>query len=274
MTDQVLWEGRVGASWAQEWRRTDRSFNGLTDTILGAARAASFTRALDIGCGAGEISLALAREHTRAEITGIDVSKRLIDVARNRGVRLPNLQFATDDAAGWSPDAWQPDLLISRHGVMFFANPVDAFANLAAQAAEDARLIFSCFRSPSENPWAQRVRELLPADPSPVGDPYAAGPFAFADPAYVESTLARSGWTDVVIEPADFAYIAGAGENALDDAVSYFQRIGPAAAAAAELPDTDREAFAGRLRAFLRNYQDGELVAMKGAAWLVRARKG
>ena len=84
MTDKTEWQGRIGQTWAAEWRRTDRSFTGLTDVLLGQASARPFRRALDIGCGAGELSLALARGHAGAEVVGIDISAELIAVARER----------------------------------------------------------------------------------------------------------------------------------------------------------------------------------------------
>ena len=84
MTDRSDWEGRIGRKWADEWRRTDRSFAGLTEHLLRKARGGSLDRILDIGCGAGELSLALAREHPDSTVVGIDISEPLIAAARER----------------------------------------------------------------------------------------------------------------------------------------------------------------------------------------------
>lgn len=273
MTDISEWQGRVGRSWADEWRRTDRSFGNLTDRLLGRASARPIAHALDIGCGAGELSLALARGHTNARITGLDISPELVAIAQERSAHLSNVRFLQADAASWKGSGTPaPNLIVSRHGVMFFPDPQQAFSNLAKVAADDARLVFSCFRSRDDNPWAERIAGLLPVGMDQTGDPFAPGPFAFADRAYVEALLSDSGWLDISFEQVDFAYIAGAGEDPVADAAQFFQRIGPAARAAAQLSGDQREVFLGRLNRFLENQRDGSLVALPASAWIVTAR--
>src|SRR5690349_18313628 len=178
--DRSDWEGRVGRKWADEWRRTDRSFAGLTDRLLARASARPISRALDVGCGAGELSLALGRGHSEAEIIGLDISEDLVEAARERAAHLNNVMFFVADAATWRGSQFSPDLVVSRHGVMFFGDPVGAFTNLAKGAAPNARLVFSCFRDRSENPWAEQVAALLPEGTIPVEAPETPGPFAFA----------------------------------------------------------------------------------------------
>ncbi|MGN3973979.1 class I SAM-dependent methyltransferase [Tsuneonella sp. SYSU-LHT278] len=272
MTDRRDWEGRTGRKWAEEWRRTDRSFAEVTQRLLDNARRGPVTRALDVGCGAGELSLALAREHGDARILGIDVSRQLIEVARERGAHLPNARFDVADAATWRDREGSQDLVISRHGVMFFPDPVAAFAHLRAQAAPGARLLFSCFRERSENPWASRIAELLPPGKVQPTEPGAPGPFAFSERAYVEAILVGANWRDIAFEKVDYAYVAGVGGDPVGDALTYFLAIGPAAAAAAELDPDERRVFADRLEAFLAEYRDGSIVAMPAAAWVVSAR--
>lgn len=274
MTDRSDWEGRTGQKWAQEWRRTDRSFAEVTQRLLDAARRGPVRRVLDVGCGAGELSLALAREHAHAQILGIDVSESLIEVARQRGDRLRNAHFDLADAATWSAPDFAPDLVVSRHGVMFFPDPVSAFANLRAQAAPGARLVFSCFRDRRDNPWASRIADLLPAGTLAPPEPGAPGPFAFSDPAHVESILSAAAWREVSFTQVDYAYVAGAGGDPVGDALSYFLTIGPAAAAAAELEPEERSIFVDRLETFLIGHRDGSIVALPAAAWIVAARAG
>lgn len=271
MTDKNDWQGRVGASWADEYERTDRSFSVLTDRLLGLASSGGFSRALDIGCGAGELSLALGRGHPSAVIRGIDISERLIEAARRRGSRRGNVGFEIADAARWKPvtlDA-APDLLVSRHGVMFFEDPAGAFSHLRSIAAPSARFVFSCFRNRDENNWATEVSSLLPG--SPAASPDGPWPFALANREKTAGLLEQAGWEDVRLEPFDFPYIAGGGDNPVEDAVSYFLSIGPAARAAADLTPEARAGFTDDLRHLLGKHRDGGLVMLKAAAWLVSA---
>jgi SAM-dependent methyltransferase len=272
MTDRSDWEGRVGRKWAEEWKRTDRSFTGLTDRLLARASARPVAHALDIGCGAGEVSLALARGHPESSVIGLDISEPLVAVARERGAELANVSFLLADAADWRGSSFAPDLIVSRHGVMFFPDPVSAFANLARGAAPNARLVFSCFRARAENPWASRIAALLPEGALPETPSGGPGPFAFADRDHVEQILVAAGWSEVAFEPVDFAYVAGTGEDAVGDARSFFLSIGPAAAAAATLDVEAREAFVHRLDKYLSANAQGPIVALPGAAWIVSAR--
>ncbi|MFA9200048.1 MAG: class I SAM-dependent methyltransferase [Cypionkella sp.] len=273
MTDRPDWEGRTGRKWAEEWRRTDRAFAGLTDRLLGRASAQAIDRALDVGCGAGELTLALARGHPRGRIVGLDVSGELISVARERGAHLDNASFEVGDAAEWEAPAFSPDLIVSRHGVMFFDQPVHAFAHLARIAAPGGRLVFSCFRERADNPWASDVAALLPEGALGLADPHAPGPFAFADALRVEALLAEAGWAEMAFEAVDFAYVAGSGPDAVADAREFFLAIGPAAAAAAGLPPDERAAFNGRLQHFLAGRCEDGLIAFPASAWIVTASK-
>lgn len=272
MTDRSEWEGRVGRTWAAEWRRTDRSFAGLTDRLLGRAAARPVRAALDVGCGAGEVSLALARGHPDAVVVGIDVSEDLVSAAQGRAAHLGNVTFQVADAARWRRDDFAPDLIVSRHGVMFFGDPRAAFAHLADIAAPGGRLVFSCFRDRTENPWAAGIADLLPEGHVASAEPDAPGPFAFADRDRVESILREAGWDEVAFEAVDFAYVAGTGDDPVTDALSYFLSIGPAAAAAGRLEGQARDMFVSRLHRFLSAHDQGGLVALPAAAWIVSAR--
>ena len=273
MTDANEWLGRTGQSWAEQWRRTDRSFGPLTEHLLARTRGFAFNSVLDIGCGAGELSLALARGRHRITVTGIDLSPDLIEVARERAAHLANVVFEAADAAVWQPAGdFAPDLLVSRHGVMFFDDPVAAFAHLAALAAPGAGLMFSCFRERAENPFFTEAARLLP-NPEPPPPPGAPGPFAFADPSHMQSILEASGWARVEFEPFDFAMIAGGGEQPVADAVEYFSVIGPAARAASELSPEERARFLDRLRELARRNLHEGIVSLRAAVWIVTARK-
>lgn len=272
MTDKMEWQGPVGVSWARQWQRTDRSFTPLTERLVARIlECESAQRIADIGCGAGELSIKIADARPSARILGLDISADLIAAAAERGNSRPNLNFAVADASNWQDTAFAPDLYVSRHGVMFFDDPVAAFRNLAASASENAQLIFSCFRSPAENAWATRIAALLPSAPS--GDPHAPGPFAFADQERVKNILTEANWKDIAFEAVDFDYVAGDGEDPVADALDFFGHIGPAARAIRTLEGESRAAFMGSLRHLAETHLHDGAVRFSAAAWIVTARK-
>lgn len=250
--------------------QTDRAFTGLTQRLLERISARPGDAVIDIGCGAGEVSLAIARARPRARVIGLDVSADLIGVAQQRGANHTNAEFVLGDAALWHCDGFAPDLLVSRHGVMFFPEPLAAFTHLRDISASGASLVFSCFRNPRENSWASDMADLLGIPPP--ADPRAPGPFAFSDPQYVEPILTAAGWQGIDFEPVDFAYIAGMGADPVSDAASFFARIGPAATALRELSGDARDLAKARMTQWLEAHRDGDLVALGAAAWIVTAR--
>jgi SAM-dependent methyltransferase len=267
------WQTRIGDVWAAEWRRTDRSFTHLSPllnaAILAAAPAGGGT-VLDIGCGAGATSLAIATARPDLAVTGIDLSPALVTIAQ---ARVPHARFHVADAAH-DPIAVRPDLIVSRHGVMFFADPVAAFRRLRSLAQPGAPLVFSCFRDRAHNPWAgDLVAEVTGTPPLPAAS-YVPGPFGFADPALVADILARAGWSAAAPEPVDFAYVAGEGDDAIADAVSYFTRIGPLASTLAAIDPADRPRLIDRLAAALSHRHAGSCVQFPASAWIWRAEAG
>lgn len=273
MTNAADWQGAVGRNWAAEWRRTDRSFADLNAALVDriVARARPDARILDIGCGAGATSLALAKRLPQAGIVGIDLSESLVAaaVARNAEARV---RFEVSDATHWSRRDWQPDMLVSRHGVMFFDDPVAAFAHFVEVAAPGAQLVFSCFQARSTNEWASEIPALLPVPPAPV-PPFAPGPFAFADPDHVRALLAHAGWKDAEAEPVNFPFVAGAGKDPVADAMDFFSRIGPAAPLIRNLGEKERIVFFDQLSQLLCNRLVDGAVSLKAAAWIWSARK-
>ena len=261
MTDAFAWQGRVGDAWAEEWRRTDRSLADLSrhlDAAI-AASAPSDGRALDIGSGAGGTSLALAAARPSLAIQGVDLSAGLVAVATERAAAsgFTNARFALGDAA--APPGGPYHLAFSRHGVMFFDDPVAAFTAIRAAMAPGAPLVFSCFRAAAENGWAVALADALGQRVSPPGT--APGPFAFADPGHVAAILAAAGWHD-----------AGAGNDPVADALAFFRRIGPAARALADTPEADRPPMLAKLRAMLASRMCAKIVQFPAAAWIWSAR--
>ncbi|OWK32035.1 class I SAM-dependent methyltransferase [Sphingomonas mucosissima] len=274
MTTAPDWQTRVGDVWAAEWRRTDRSFAALSRQLDAAihALAPNAGRAVDLGCGAGATSLALAAARPELEILGVDLSAALVAVAQERAAErgLDNLRFV----AGMVPQALEPhsplDLAVSRHGVMFFDDPLAAFRGIAAALRPGAPLIFSCFRAAADNPWAsETIASLGGRLDSPAG--YAPGPFAFADRDMVHELLVDAGLARISIAPADYLYRAGEGADPAADAADFFRCIGPVSRTIAAASEADRPALLERLRVVLSQHVVGDAVEFPAAAWIVTA---
>ncbi|MBB5709166.1 class I SAM-dependent methyltransferase [Sphingomonas xinjiangensis] len=273
MTKAFDWTGRVGDVWAAEWQRTDRSLAGVGAALNAAILAAAPERgsAIDIGCGAGSTSLALAAIRPALSINGIDLSPALVGVARERGAGVANLQFDIADAQ--SLGGRRADLLFSRHGVMFFADPVAGFAALREAAAPGAALVFSCFRPRADNAWTRVVDAAVGNDPAPVTG-YAPGPYGLADPDFTRDVLRRAGWTRAAPHSVDFRYVAGAGADPVDDALSFLSRIGSAARTLADAAPERRAALCASLRNALTQHVRDGAVAFDAGAWIWTATAG
>lgn len=267
------WTGRTGDVWADEWRRTDRSFDGLSERLNAAilAAAPATGRAVDLGCGAGGTSISLAKARPDLAVTGLDISPALIAIAEKRGAGLDNLHFDVADTSALAPTA-DTDLFVSRHGVMFFADPVASFAAIRGAARPGGSLVFSCFRERAVNDWALLSDQLVGAAPPPSG--YLPGPFGFADQAFVTDLLTRNGWTNIAATAVDYHYVAGRGADPVADASDFFHRIGPVARTIAEQPADRRADLSARLRALLAEHASGDTVSFPAAAWIWTATNG
>jgi len=271
MTETLEWQGRVGEAWAEEWRRTDRTLAPVNEALVAGALRLAPARILDIGCGAGATSLALADALPDAAITGIDLSGALIGQARERAKGRPALRFETGDAASWRPAGGSFDLILSRHGVMFFNDAAAAFAHLRSLLAPGGGLLFSCFRARGENDWMSALHPVFARfAPAALDAPEPpTGPFAFADPARIDSLLRSAGFAAPAIAPLDFDFVVGAGEDAVADAVHYFGRIGPVARLLRDLGPEDRRRALDEVAGIAAARLSDGRIAFRAAAWIV-----
>src|SRR6185503_20850430 len=166
-------------------------------------------RIVDIGCGGGDTTLALAeRVQGHGFVLGVDVSRPLLQRATARAANTPEypVRFVEADAAGYAFERGSFDALFSRFGVMFFADPAAAFANLRRALKPGGRMAFVCWRSEGENPIMTvpltAAKKRIPVPPPPA-DPTAPGPFALADRARLERILQTAGFASIAITPHD-----------------------------------------------------------------------
>jgi SAM-dependent methyltransferase len=226
---------------------------------------------LDIGCGAGSTSGELARTRPDATIIACDISPTLVELASNRLAELDGVRVVHGNAEEVAGREGPFDLIFSRHGVMFFSDPVGAFRSFRSAAAPDARLTFSCFQAWGLNPWASELGEAAAGHPLPPPGREPSG-FAFAEPDYVRHILQVAGWRDAEALPTPFRYIAGEGEGAVDRALDYLAEIGPASRALLDLPEPERDAGLSRMRAVIERYCANNIVEFPAAAWIWSAK--
>ncbi|MGA9583190.1 MAG: class I SAM-dependent methyltransferase [Allosphingosinicella sp.] len=263
------WNDRAGRSWAELGDMLDRLLAPFVPLVLAEIEPIAGRRILDIGCGAGALTLAAAERGGHG--VGIDISAPLVEAARARADRLgaTSAIFVQGDAQTHPFGSERFDALISRFGIMFFADPVAAFGNLRSVIRPGGRLACLAWRSAAENPFmtaAERAAaDLLPQLPERVEG--APGQFGFADPARVRSILAESGWRDIGVHPLDVECRLTADELRL-----YARRMGPVAELLPALDAPSRTEVERRVdAAFLPFLRDGR-ARFSAACWMVTAR--
>ena len=270
------WSGDAGQRWAQWASRTDHALSDVTKLLLARIKAQPGEVILDVGCGAGELSLLLADQlGVEGRVYGVDISPPLLAEARARekqAVRAPHWIEADAQNAEWYR---QHDAIVSRFGVMFFEDPPAAFANLAKALKAGGRMVFACWQGPEVNPFfselgalARRIKTDLPP-----ADPQAPGPMSLADPARIRSLLESAGFADIEISDHPMQHHASHGPDALNQAIEYFMEIGPMAMVATQGTPTQQAEARVALREYLAGHQQGESVSMPGRIWCVRAVK-
>lgn len=272
-TDQIAyWNDVHGKTWTEMSDLLDQELVDLGLAAMAALNPQRGERIVDVGCGCGQTSLALAdRVGPDGAVTGVDISHPMLEEARRRAraAGVGQAQFVEADAQTYAFAPASLDAAFSRFGVMFFADPPAAFANIRKALKPGGRLAFVCWRPLAENAWmlvpmTAALRHLPPPAPPQPGAP---GPFAFADPERVRGILAKAGFADIAVEPLEMP-LGGFG---LEDALKMALRIGPLAALLRENPEAAPKAVDDIRAALAGRAKDGR-VWLEGAVWIVTAR--
>ena len=273
-SDQAAyWNGPAGRRWTDRQEMQDLVLAPVSAALLDRACVARGERVVDIGCGCGATAIELAeRVGPQGRVIGLDISAPMLERARERAPANLPLQLILADATVHPFEAGATDLLVSRFGVMFFADPVQSFANMRKALRLGGRMAFAAWREPRKNPWmivplqeaykhVPRLPEVAPDDP---------GPFAFASEDRVQRILKGAGFTGVAMEPVDLTVDLAAGRG-LEAAVNGALAIGPVSRALEGQAPEQMAAIASSIRAALAARQQGETVPLGASVWIATA---
>lgn len=266
--------GDDAAHWVGNQDRYDRMNAPFADMIIEAAGLRPGTDVLDVGCGCGTTTLAAARLIAPGQAVGLDLSGPMLARARAAAEAdgLGNVAFRQGDAQVHPLEPGRFGTVLSRFGVMFFADPVAAFANIRSAAQSAGQLVFVCWQPRSANQWllvpgAALAEHVPPAGPAPGDGP---GMFGLADPDRIRQVLAGAGWRDVKVTGRQASILLGGG-GSLDETVEFLRTsaIGRTALSGAG-PGTRARALAS-VRAALAPHAGDKGVHLNAAVWLVQA---
>lgn len=270
--DQVaLWNDASGRAWVELQPMLDRMLVPFEAPLIDAGFPGRGGRVLDVGCGFGATTLAMAKRlGASGSAVGVDISEPLLTAAKSRaaaeGVRTVTFVQADAQTHSFEPDTF--DAMISRFGVMFFDDPEAAFNNIRRAMRTGAKLAFVAWRSPAENPFmttAKRAAEPLLTN-MPTPDPTAPGQFAFADGDRVRRILQAGGWSDIDLQPLDVEGTAAESELPV-----YATRLGPVGLALREVDEAMRARVTEVVHAAFQPYIKNGVARFGMACWLVTA---
>lgn len=265
------WNGSAGCAWVEAQQMLDRTLQPFEDLLVAEVAGSGAQRVLDVGCGTGSTTRAVARlVGEQGAAVGIDISEQMIDAARMLAEQEhAAATFISADAQKHSFGAQKFDLIMSRFGVMFFEDSVQAFANLRSAAADGCNLRCIVWRSPAENPFmtaAERAAAPLLSNLQPRR-PDAPGQFGFADERRVRSILQESGWAEIDIRPIDVTCTLPEKEL-----IRYGTRFGPVGIALQQADAQTRAQVVAAVRAAFDPYVHGPEVRFTASCWMIGAR--
>ncbi|WP_439925738.1 class I SAM-dependent methyltransferase [Nitrobacter sp. JJSN] len=273
--DQIAyWNGPAGQRWVDRQQAQDEMLEPVSAILLDRARAVPGERVIDVGCGCGATTRAFAEKVGAAgRVLGADISAPMLQRARQVTPQGARAEFRLADASVYPFKPGWYDLIVSRFGVMFFAEPTASFANLRKALRPGGRLTFVCWREPRANPWLmtplQAAYNHVPKLPE-VG-PEDPGPFSFASEARVHRILGKAGFSDVAMEACDLTLDVAIG-NGLDAAVESALQLGPTSRALEGQPADIVAAVRRSIHEALAPFAKGQAVVLPASIWAVTAR--
>lgn len=269
------WAGEMGARWLASLDRFEGMIAPIGAALLARADYQPGERVLDLGCGGGATTLAIAeRVGPAGAALGLDVAPMLVERARQRAAGAGSTaRFVCADAATAKLDTPPFDRLFSRFGSMFFEAPVAAFQNLKAMLKPGARIDLAVWAAPRDNLWMMEVMGVVRRHVDiPPAVPRAPGPFAFEDLAYLEEILTSAGFTGMDVTAYEGLQPVGGPGASPTAAVDFVLASMAVGRVLDEAGSAIREAARADLIAlFAQRHVEGEGVMLGAKAWLVSA---
>ena len=270
------WAGEMGARWLASLDRFEGMIAPIGAALLAQADYKRGERVLDLGCGGGATTLAIAEAvGPDGAALGLDVAPMLVERARERAAAAGSTaRFVCSDAATATLDEPPFDRLFSRFGSMFFEAPVAAFANIKAMLKPDARIDLSVWANPRDNLWMMEVMGVVRQHVEvPPATPRAPGPFAFEDLAYLEEVLTGAGFSGMKVVAYEGRQPVGGPGASPQDAVDFVLSSMAVGRTLDEAGKDIRDAARSDLiELFNQRHVEGEGVMMGCKAWLVTAQ--
>ncbi|MFF3392713.1 class I SAM-dependent methyltransferase [Streptomyces sp. NPDC002669] len=273
-TEQAqAWNGYEGMYWARNQDRWDAVNAGFDQPLLTAAAIGGHDRVLDVGCGSGRTTRLAARRAVNGRALGIDLSGPMLERARASAERegLGNVAFEHADAQVHPFGPGTFDAAVSRYGVMFFADPTAAFANIGSALRPGGRLAFVCAADAVLNGWVRAMAALR--DHLPLGDfgaPGRPGMFSLADPDRIREVLSGAGFVRTALRRVE-AY-GDWGRNA-EEAAAFLLGTGPGRHLTGQVSEETRDRAREALEEHLRDHEENGSVRLLSTAWLVTATR-
>jgi SAM-dependent methyltransferase len=267
------WNGVEGTSWARNQDRYDRMLHPFHVALLDAASVARDAVVLDIGCGCGESTRDEARATPGGSAVGVDLSSQMLERARQLADEegLTNVSFEQADAQVHPFEPGTFDVVSSRFGCMFFADPDAAFANLARASRPGGRLALAAWQPLARNEWMVEIRTALAMGRElPTPQPGMPGPFGLSDPPMAAAVLERAGYTEIAFAEVRAPVVVG---SDADDAYGFASQLPPVLGLLQDLDQPARSEALGRLRdSLVAHHRDGG-VQFGAGAWLITATR-
>lgn len=277
--DQIAyWDGEAGQGWADRDKQMEQTLGPIGALAIEAACVQAGEHVLDVGCGCARTSFALLdKVGETGRVLGIDISGPMLATATLTASELPPalqkaIAFEKADASVYPFEQGSFDLAFSRFGVMFFADPAMAFANIRKALKPGGRLAFICWAPVPGNEWitipmSAALQHLAPPEPMP---PNAPGPFGLSDPEYIKGVLTQAGYGKIDVASAAPTMRFGHGMPA-DRIGDFFLEMGPVSRLLTDASAEQTDAVRASVSEAIEPFYDGKTVNLGASCWIVTA---